>query len=47
MIQYTKEVLEKHWTEVKAIAEALNERKTLSYNQVQKVIKERLKSKIR
>ena len=47
MIQYTKEVLEKHWTEVKAIAEALTERKTLSYNQVKKVIKERLKSEIR
>ena len=47
ILQYAKEVLEKHWTEVIAIAEALNERKTLSYNQVKKVIKERLKSEIR
>ena len=44
IIQYTKEVLQKNWTEVAGIAEALYERKTLTYNQVQKVIKERLKS---
>ena len=46
MIQYTKEVLQKHWEEISVVAEALYDRKTLTYNQVQEVIKERLKSKI-
>ena len=43
ILQYAKEVLEKLWTEISVIAEALYERKTLTYNQVQNVIRERLK----
>jgi len=43
VIQYTNEVLQKHWTEITAIAEELFKRRTLTYIQVQKVIKERHK----
>ena len=43
ILQYTKEVLQKHWTEISMVAEALYEKKTLTYNQVQKVIREKLK----
>jgi ATP-dependent Zn protease len=46
MIQYAREVLQKHWSDISAIAEALYIRKSLTYDQVQKVMKERLKSKI-
>jgi len=42
LIQYTKEVLEKHWEEISVIAEELYKRRILTYYQVQKVIKERL-----